>query len=341
MRQLTASSPSSVPLFLINYQTVDSRLAIEERTLGRSDVMVPRIALGCGSFGGIGSAPQFFGAGLDSDQAFAVMDAAWELGITHFDTADAYGGGRSETAIGAWMRSRGVRPLLTTKTFNPMAVGADHGLAPARIERQLHASLERLGVDRVDVFMTHEFDPDVAADEVVATLDRLRAEGLIRATGVSNYDAAQLEATLAAGHVDAVQNSYSLLVRADEAQVMPLCARAGVGYTAYSPLAGGWLTGKYRRGETYPAGSRMTQRPEGYAAFEDDATFDALDVLAARGAERGISMAGVALSWLLAQPGLTALAVGPMRPEHLEPVREALAHPLDDAERDDIGALVR
>jgi aryl-alcohol dehydrogenase-like predicted oxidoreductase len=313
---------------------------IETRSLGRSEVVVPRVALGCGSFGGIGSAPQFFGAGLDTDAAFAVMDAAWELGITHFDTADAYGGGRSETAIGAWMRSRGVRPLLTSKTFNPMAIGADHGLAPERMRRQLHASLERLGVERVDVYMTHEFDPDVPPEDVLGTLERLRAEGLIRATGLSNYDAAQLEGTLAAGHVDAVQNSYSLLVRGDEQRVMPLCARAGVSYTAYSPLAGGWLTGKYRRGEPYPPGSRMTQRPEGYAAFEDRAVFDALDALEARAGERGISMAGVALSWLLAQPDLTALAVGPMRPEHLEPVREALAHPLDEAERDEIGALV-
>jgi aryl-alcohol dehydrogenase-like predicted oxidoreductase len=314
---------------------------IEARTLGRSDVTAPRIALGCGSFGGIGSAPQFFGAGLDPEQAFAVMDAAWELGITHFDTADAYGGGRSETAIGDWMRARGVRPLLTTKTFNPMAVGGDHGLAPQRIERQLHASLRRLGVERVDIYMTHDFDPDVAPETVVGTLERLRGEGLIRATGVSNYDAAQLETTLAAGHVDAVQNSYSLLVRGDEARVIPLCARDGVSYTAYSPLAGGWLTGKYRRGEPYPPGSRMTQRPESYAAFEDRAVFDALEALAARAAERGISTAGVALSWLLAQPDLTALVVGPMRPEHLAPVREALEHPLDAAERDEIGALVR
>src|SRR6266705_5064978 len=102
------------------------------RPLGRSGVTVPRVALGCGNFGGVGSAPEFFGQGLTQDQALALMDAAWELGITHFDTADAYGGGRSERAIGQWIRSRGVRPLLTTKTFNPMSAGGDHGLAPER-----------------------------------------------------------------------------------------------------------------------------------------------------------------------------------------------------------------
>jgi len=95
-----------------------------------SALPLARIALGCGNFGGVGSAPEFFGQGLSQDQAFAVMDAAWQAGITHFDTADAYGGGRSEAAIGHWIATRGVRPRLTTKTYNPMTAGADHGLAP-------------------------------------------------------------------------------------------------------------------------------------------------------------------------------------------------------------------
>src|SRR5580704_5621799 len=93
-----------------------------------------RIALGCGNFGGVGSAPAFFGQGISESGAFALMDAAWEAGIRHFDTADAYGGGRSETTIGKWIAARGVRPTLTTKTFNPMTAGADHGLAPERIK---------------------------------------------------------------------------------------------------------------------------------------------------------------------------------------------------------------
>src|SRR5260370_29628457 len=119
------------------------------RRLGRSALTVSRIALGCGSLGGIGSAPEFFGQGLSEDQALELMDAAWEFGITHFDTADAYGGGRSGLAIGRWIRSRGVYPQLTTKTFNPMQAGADSGRKPQRIARQLHASLERLGAGHV------------------------------------------------------------------------------------------------------------------------------------------------------------------------------------------------
>src|SRR5216683_792261 len=105
------------------------------------------------------SAPEFFGQGLNEDQALELMDAAWEFGITHFDTADAYGGGRSELAIGRWIRSRGVYPQLTTKTFNPMQAGADRGLRPERIARQLRTSLERLGVDHVELYLAHEFDP--------------------------------------------------------------------------------------------------------------------------------------------------------------------------------------
>src|SRR2546423_12726321 len=107
-------------------------LEIERRRLGRSPLTIPRVALGCGNFGGVGSAPAFFGQGLNDDEAFALMDAAWELGLTHFDTADAYGGGRSESAIGRWIASRGVGPQLTTKGVNPMQDGADRGLGAPR-----------------------------------------------------------------------------------------------------------------------------------------------------------------------------------------------------------------
>src|SRR5271166_1600503 len=185
---------------------------------------VSRIALGCGNFGGVGSAPEFFGQGLTEDQAFGLMDAAYQAGIDWFDTADAYGGGRSERAIGRWIRSRGVRPRLTTKTFNPMRAGADHGLKPERIARQLSASLERLGVGQVDLYLAHDFDPDVPLAESFGAFDAARADGTVGAYGVSNFSAAQLSAALAAGTPQAVQNCYSLLTRQDEQEVIPLCA---------------------------------------------------------------------------------------------------------------------
>ena len=301
---------------------------------------LPRIALGCGNFGGVGSAPAFFGQGLTEDQAFELMDAAWELGIDHFDTADAYGGGRSECAIGRWMDVRGVRPTLTTKTYNPMQDGADHGLAPERIERQLVDSLERLGVDSVELYLAHEFDPDVPLPDTIDTFKRERAGGRIGAYGVSNFDAGQLEAAVACGSPVAVQNSHSMLDRLDEAELLPLCARRRIGYLAFSPLAGGWLTGKYRRGEPFPAGSRMTQRPEPYAPFVNDRTFDVLERIEAFAAARGIGLAGVALAWLLADERVAQVVVGPGRAAHLEPVRDAIANPLTAEEREQLGAML-
>ena len=301
---------------------------------------VARIALGCGNFGGVGSAPAFFGQGLTEDQAFELMDTAWESGLVHFDTADAYGGGRSEQVIGRWIRSRGVRPRLTTKTFNPMEAGADHGLRPDRIARQLRSSLDRLGVGQVDLYLAHDYDPAVPLAESLGAFRDAQAAGLIGAYGVSNFDAPQLAAALEAGAPQAIQNSYSLLARQDEPELLPLCARRGVAYLAFGPLAGGWLTGKYHRGAPFPAGSRMTQRPEPYLEFVTDRTFDALARLEAIAAERGTSMAGLALAWLLADDRVTQIVVGPGRPEHLAPVAEALQHPVTGQERDTIDGAV-
>jgi len=309
-------------------ETVDAR-----RPLGRTARTISRVALGCGNFGGVGSAPEFFGQGLSDGQALELMDAAWELGITHFDTADAYGGGRSEQAIGRWIASRGIRPQLTTKTYNPMRAGGDHGLRPERIASQLQASLGRLGVDHVDLYLAHDFDPDVPLAESFGALDQAQAEGTVGAYGVSNFGAGQLAAALAVGAPQAIQNSYSLLDRGDEADVLPLCAGRGVSYLAFSPLAGGWLTGKYRPGEPFPAGSRMSQRPEPYRGFVTSQTFDALARLQAMAGSRGMSMAGLALAWLLADERVTQIVVGPGRPEHLAPVAEALKNPLTPQER--------
>jgi aryl-alcohol dehydrogenase-like predicted oxidoreductase len=295
--------------------------------------------LGCGNFGGVGSAPAFFGRGQSEDEAFAIMDAAWELGITHFDTADAYGGGRSEAAIGRWSRARGVHPQITTKTYNPMDVGHDHGLSRARIERQVASSLERLGADSVELYLAHEFDPKTPLEETLSTFDELVARGVIGAYGVSNFDARQLDQAADLGSIACVQNSFSLLDRGDEREVLPLCKRRGIGYVAFGPLGGGWLTGKYRRDEPFPDGSRMTQRPEPYEGFVRDEVFDALEALERMAAERGVSMAGLALAWLLAEPRLSAAVVGPARPEHLEPVREALANPLEVYGRDELTRL--
>ena len=196
---------------------------MERRRLGGTEVEVSRIILGCGNFGGIGSAPEFFGRGESEEEAFGIMDAAWALGITMFDTADAYGGGRSETMIGNWMSSRGHRPQLTTKSFNPMDRGKDHGLSRSRLTRQIESSLDRLGVEQIDLYLAHEFDPDTPIEETIATFAGLVEVGLIKAWGVSNFDADQLRAVLEQGQPAVVQNSYSLLDRNDEEGVLGLC----------------------------------------------------------------------------------------------------------------------
>ncbi len=192
------------------------------------------------------------------------MDAAWEQGIDHFDTADAYGGGRSERMIGSWMQTRGVRPTITTKTFNPMDAGADHGLAPERIVRQLESSLDRLGVDQRRPLPGPRVRPGRAARRT-----RSRAfEELARAAEDPRLRGEQLRRGAAGRRARGrrARRRSRTSTRCWRAATRRPCCRcasaSGVAYLVFSPLAGGWLTGKYRRGEPFPAGSRMTQRPE-------------------------------------------------------------------------------
>ncbi len=291
--------------------------------------------LGCGNFGGIGSAPAFFGKGETLEQAFDLMDAAWGAGLTWFDTADAYGGGRSETYIGEWIRSRRPEGLrITTKTFNPMDEGEDHGLAPDRVRRQIDTSLQRLGVERVDLYLAHAWDADVPLSETVGAFDELVAAGKVGAYGFCNVDSTQLGEALEFGPVAAVQNSYSLLDREAE-PVISLCRLNNAWFQAHSPLMGGWLTGKYRRDTPAPEGSRMTLRSGPYEHLRDDRVYDALETFARRG-----DSATLALGWLLADERVSVV-IGPRRPAHLQPALAALANPLTQEERDALSAEFR
>ncbi|HEY1318356.1 MAG TPA: aldo/keto reductase [Gaiella sp.] len=322
---------------------------MEQRALGRSGVAVTRVVLGCGNFGGIGSKPSLFGQGTSREEAFRLLDAAWDLGVTTLDTADAYGGGRSESYIGDWLRTKGSdvrdRVVLVTKTFNPMAEGADSGLARARIRRQVVTSLERLGLDRLPLYMAHDFDPDTPQEETLGAFDELVREGTVGAVGASNFTAEQVAEALELSALEGltryewVQNAFSLLEQGDRQTMFPLCHEHGLGYAPFGPLAGGWLTGKYRRGEEPPPGSRMTLRPEGGEGYRTDETFDALEAFQREADDRGVSMASLALAWLLHVPELTALVVGPNDVPQLQPVIGAFEIELDPDDHARIGAL--
>ncbi len=315
---------------------------METRELGRSGIAVSRIVLGCGDFGGIGSAPAFFGQGTAKDVAFLLMDSAWDLGVTTFDTADAYGGGRSETWIGEWLRTKPAevrdRLVVTTKTFNPMDEGADRGLARSRIQRQVEISLARLGVDRVALYMAHDFDPSVPQEETLLAFDELVRGGKVGAVGASNFTGEQLAEALELAELEGLaryewaQNSFSLLEQGDRDTVFPICHEHALGYEPFSPLAGGWLSGKYRRAQELPEGSRMSLRPGPYTSYATDRVYDALERLETWAALRGTTMAAVATAWLLHVPEVSAVVVGPKRIEHLDQVRDALELQLTPSE---------
>ena len=319
---------------------------MDYRQLGGSGLIVSRVGLGCGNFGGIGSAPELFGGGESEEEAFALMDAAWEAGVTFFDTAASYGGGRSETWVGRWRRDRGVPVVLSTKVYWSVTGDPDdRGLAPARIRRELEGSLERLGVDHVEMYLTHEPDPETPIEQTLLALDELVRAGKLRAIGGSNLDAEALEQALETSErlglarFQWVQNEYSLVRREQAEAVLEVCRREGLGFTPFSPLAGGWLAGRYRRGEAYPQGSRMTLRPGPYSDLEREETFAALEAFGEVAAERHVAPATLATAWVLSHPLVTAVVVGPRRPEHLEQALAAVELRLEPRVRDALTEL--
>jgi aryl-alcohol dehydrogenase-like predicted oxidoreductase len=218
-----------------------------------------------------------------------------------------------------------------------MEPGADRGLAPARIRRQLESTLERLGVESLDLYLTHHPDADTPLERTLDGLDALVAEGLVGAYGGCHLTAELLRA--ADGRYAWVQNAYSLLERSDERDVLPLAAGLGLGYTPFSPLAGGWLTGKYRHGAPPPEGSRMTLRPEPYQHLQTDTIFDGLHALSNHARERGITPGALALAWVLAQPRVDAAIIGSRRPSHLDDAVAALDVHVTDPEANELARL--
>ena len=286
-----------------------------------------RIVFGCGNFGGIGSSPRLRSAGDSEERALQLLDHARRVGLRRFDTANTYGGGASETVLGTWLRSQGAafrgEIQIATKVGNP------HGCPPGetplsrrQVAAHLDQSLRRLGVERIDLYYLHEFDRATPLDETLEAIARALEAGKIALFGVSNGSLSDVDAvrTLAgpslAPHFQYVQNEYNMLATADRQALIPACAGHGLRYTAFSPLAGGLLTGKYRVGEAPPPGSRLAEAPEACAAYTTAEAVESIDRLRRSAKARGETMAGLALRFVLDTPGVDGLVMAPRRIEH-------------------------
>ncbi len=284
------------------------------RRLGDSALEVSVIGLGCNNFGGR----------LGLERTAAVLEAALDAGVTLFDTADIYGGaGGSERLMGEVLKGRRERCLLATK-FGMQMTGADRVPDAPRGSREyirwaLEGSLGRLGTDHIDLYQYHRPDDVTPLEETLAALDELVVEGVIGAIGCSNFSATQLEeaqrisSERGLARFVTLQNEYSLLQREIEADVTPACERLGVSILPYFPLASGLLTGKYRRSEPPPEGSRLAGREQ----VGREEQFDVVEALEAFAEARGVDVLTVAIAGLAAQPAVGSVIAGATSPAQL------------------------
>ena len=297
------------------------------RTRSIGSLTVPVVGLGCNNFGGR----------LDEAATKNVVDAALEVGATFLDTADIYGGTRSETFLGRLLKGRRDRVVLATKFGHPSRDDELAGARPDTVRAALEASLRRLDVDHVDLYQLHRPDPDVPIVDTLGALGEAVEAGRVREIGCSGFTAAQLDEAEAAARDGglprfvSVQNEYSLLRRQDEADVLPTCGRLGIAYLPYFPLSSGILTGKYRRGRSLPEGARVTGS-EHWRALLTDEVYDLLERLSAFAEARGRELLDLAFAYLLARPEVASVIAGATTPEQIRRNARAGDWVLDDAE---------
>jgi aryl-alcohol dehydrogenase-like predicted oxidoreductase len=276
-------------------------MAMETRRIGSLDVSV------------IGLGTNNFGFRMDEADVPAVVDAALEAGITLFDTADSYG--RSERRLAKALGARREEVVVATKFGSPLGSERPGGARPEYIRSAVERSLRELATDHIDLYQIHRPDPDTPIADTLAALDDLVQAGAVREIGCSNFSAAQLVAADGAVKDGAVrfvsvQNHYNLLNRADEAEVLPTCQRLGLAHIPYFPLASGLLTGKYRRGEPPPGGTRLAAWGDRADAMLSDRNFDQIDGLTAWAEARGHSILELAFAWLLAKRAVASVIAG-------------------------------
>lgn len=293
---------------------------MQYRQLGQTGTQVSVLCLGAMTFGEADEQSFMHGVGATEAQSFAVLDRALEAGINFVDTADVYGqDGLSERVFGAWMQERGARErvVVATKGRFRMAPGANGtGASRMRITQAIEASLRRLNTDRIDLYQIHMQDLRTPEEELMRALDDAIRAGKIVYVGASNYAAYRLMESLwvsdkrGLNRFVTLQAHYNLATRALEREHVPLCHKFGVGILPWSPLASGLLTGKYKRDQAPPEGSRLAQWKTRYQSFNTPKNWDIVEALVAVAAELGRPPSQVALAWLLSRPAVSSVVFG-------------------------------
>jgi len=286
---------------------------LETRPLGDGALQVSVVGVGCNNFG----------RRLDAAGAAKVVHAALDEGITFFDTADIYGQGRSEEMLGAALTGRRDTAVIATKFGMDMGGEDRRGASRRWIRIAVEDSLRRLGTDWIDLYQLHTPDPETPIEETLRVLTELVGEGKIRCAGSSNFggwqiaDAEWMARTQGLTRFVSAQNSWSLLDRAVETEVIPACAHFGVGMIPYSPIANGLLTGKHRRGQPPEPGTSLASAPSLGAGWLTDTNFDRVEALERFARERDVSLLDVAVRWLAAQPQVVSVIAGAMSPDQV------------------------
>jgi len=291
---------------------------MEYRKLGTSGLKVSLAGIGCNNFG----------MKLDAAGTASVVDAALDEGINLFDSADIYGGGKSEEFLGAALGKKRQRAIITTKFGIPTGEGAnERGGSRSYALRSCEASLKRLGTDYIDVYFLHQPDPETPIAETLDAMNQLMNEGKVRYIGCSNFAGWQIadaDWTARTGNLRGfvtAQNEWSLLQRGCEADVVPACERYGLGVMPYFPLAAGALTGKYRRGQEFEKTSRFAtsqMMKDYFGHFVADAALETVERLEKVAEAAGLSILELALSWLASRPVVSSVIAGATRPEQVK-----------------------
>ncbi len=311
---------------------------MQYKNLGRSGLQVSIVGLGCNNFG----------MRIDKEQTAAVVNKAIELGVNFFDTANIYGGTRSEEFLGAALGARRREVVIATKFTGPVGGGVlDKGASRRHMMLAVEDSLRRLGTDWIDLYQVHFPDPATPLEETMRGLDDLVRSGKVRYIGCSNFAAWQVvEAQwIARSHhfvpFVSAQNEYNLLDRRIERELVPACNAHGLGILPYFPLASGFLTGKYKRGEPPPPGTRLQAWGPRGEQLLSDRNFDVLEKLQTIAAESGRSLLELAIGWLAGQPHVSSVIAGATRPEQVEENVAAVERPLTADELAAVDAATR